>query len=238
MNKNKLILFFPLLLILLYKQRILSLNIYNPKWWQFITHSFVHLNMTHLLSNIIFYIIIASIIIILNIDIIKIFITTIISLPIINSIIIIFTYPIFFQTIKTSQGSSGIISAMIGFLPMIWAYKISKKHNKNIMNTNLVAITILYIALVMSFTYIRGYITILVAIAFILSLIPYRNNLKYMKQDITPLTFFIIIPLLFPLKIIHNNIMIESFIHYTSIIYGTIISYVFLKIKTNKFINM
>jgi membrane associated rhomboid family serine protease len=118
----------------------LSLHIYNPEWWQFFTSSFIHENLTHLLDNIQTYFVISFTLLIFGNktrtkkNFFILFLFTLISLPLISSLIEVLIYPYFIPNIKTSKGSSVLISSMFGFFPMFWIYYFSKKQKNNMID--------------------------------------------------------------------------------------------------------
>jgi membrane associated rhomboid family serine protease len=238
-------------------REFLSFHIYNPKWWQFFTHAFIHKDLGHLWHNLQGYFIFGVILLIFasriknKKDLFILFLFTLISLPIISSIIEILIYPIFMPMIKTSQGSSGIVSAILGFLPMLWIYHFSKKQRTNLININFFNISTLYVALLFVIIYYpihKNILFILLLIGFILFFsFLYRKNFKpilkgvfkeskdnvifYFLTILLPVFFMIAPLLLFPVKIVQGNSLVDFFMHYIGLLYGIIISFIFLKLK-------
>ncbi len=136
----------------------LSFKIYDYSWWQFITHAFIHKDFNHLRNNLQGYLIFGAILFIFanrfkeKKNQFLVFLFTLISLPIISSIIEILIYPIF-MPIKTSQGSSGLVSAILGFLPVLWIYHFSKKQKINLININFFNLSTLYVSLLFVIIY-------------------------------------------------------------------------------------
>jgi len=238
----------------------LSFHIYNPKWWQFFTHAFIHKDLGHLWHNLQGYFIfgVISLIFANNIknkkDLFILFLFTLISLPIISSIIEILVYSRFIPMIKTFQGSSGLVSAILGFLPMLWVYHFSKEQRINLINMNFFNISILYIALLFVIIYYpihKNILFILLVIGFILFFtFHYRKNFRlilkgvfkaskdnvifYFLTILLPVFFMVVPLLLFPVKIVQGNNLVDFFMHYISLLYGIVISFVFLKLKFSR----
>jgi len=235
----------------------LSFKIYDYSWWQFITNAFVHKDLSHLWHNIQGYFIFGLILLVFanrtkeKKNLFWLFLFTLISLPIISSIIQVLIYPIIMPMIKTSQGSSGLVSAILGFLPMLWIYYFSKKLKSNLINLNFFNLSTLYVALLFLIIYYpihKNILSILLVLACILFFAYlYRHNFKpiikgifeeskenvifYFLVILIPFFFMVLPLLLFPVKIVQGNSLIDFFMHYIGLIYGIIISFIFFKIR-------
>ena len=237
----------------------LSLHVDNPQWWQFFTSSFIHENLIHLLDNIQTYFIISFVLLIFanktknKKNFFTLFLFNLISLPLISSLIEVLIYPKFIPSIKTSQGSSVLISSMLGFFPMFWIYYFSKKQKNNTIDKffNL-SLSYLYLLIVVIYYQIHKNILLVSAFFFYFLFYCYfyrkdfkvfvkniyeesKNNIIFCFLTIFFLIFFMTAPLiLFPLKFVKGNTVIDIFIHYIGLFYGIIISYVFFKSKIKK----
>lgn len=235
----------------------LSFKIYDYSWWQFITNAFIHKDMSHLWHNLQGYFIFGFVLLIFankiedKKNLFLLFLFTLISLPIISSIIEILIYPLFMPMIKTSQGSSGLVSAILGFLPMLWIYHFSKKQKNNLINMNFFNLSTLYVALLFVIIYYPIHKNMFF-ILFVLSCIIffgylYRKNFNpllkgifeeskdnvifYFLTILLPIFFMVAPLLLFPVKIVQGNSMVDFFMHYIGLIYGIILSFLFFKFK-------
>ena len=238
-------------------RELLSFHIYNVKIWQYFTHAFIHKNSSHLGHNLYAYFLFGIPLFIFankikeKKNLFLLFLFTLLTLPLISSILEILIYPRFLPMIKTSQGSSGIISAMIGFLPMFWIYYLSKKQKTDLMNSSFVALSSLWVLLLFAIIYYpihkNLFFILLIAILILFSSFLYRKNFKlilrgildeskdnvifYFLTTLLP-AFFMLAPLLlFPSKIIQGDSLVDFFMHYISLFYGISISFVFLKWK-------
>jgi len=235
----------------------LSFKIYDYSWWQFITNAFIHKDLSHLWHNLQGYFIFGLILLIFanrtgdKKNLLWLFLFTLISLPIISSIIEVLIYPVFMPMIKTSQGSSGLVSAILGFLPMLWIYHFSKKQKNNLININFFNLSTLYVALLFVIIYYpihKNIFFILLVLACILFFgYLYRKNFKpllkgifeeskdnlifYFLRILLPIFFMVAPLLLFPVKIVQGNSMVDFFMHYIGLIYGIILSFLFFKFK-------
>jgi len=238
----------------------LSFKIYDHSWWQFITHAFIHKDFSHLWHNLQGYFIFGFILFVFanrlkeKKNLFLLFLFTLISLPIISSIIEILIYPIFMPIIKTSQGSSGLVSAILGFLPMLWIYHFSRKQKANLINMNFFNLSILYVAFLFVIIYypIHKNIQFIlrVSLFIILFCFLYRKNFKplvkgifeeskdnvvfYFLSVLLPVFFMVAPLLLFPTKIIQENSMVDFFMHYIGLLYGIIVSFLFFRFIYSK----
>jgi len=238
-------------------KELLSLHIHNPKWWQFFTHAFIHECFDHLWHNLQGYFIFGIVIFIFankikeKKNLFLLFLFILISLPLINSTIETLIYPIFLPTLKISQGSSGIISAILGFLPMFWIYYLSIKQKVELINVNFFNIAISYMGLLFAIVYYPIHKSML-AILLISSVIVffsflYRKNFKlifkgvikelkdnvifYSLTILSPILFMVAPLLLFPVRIIQEDSLVNFFTHCIGLLYGVIVSFTFLKFR-------
>lgn len=238
----------------------LSLKIYDYSWWQFVTNAFIHKDFSHLWGNLQGYFIFGLLLLIFanrtedKKSLLFLFLFSVFSLPIISSIIEILIYPHFLPMIKTSQGSSGLVSTILGFLPMLWIYHFSKKQKNNLINMNFFNLSTLYVALLFVIVYYpihKNILFILLVVACILFVVfLYRKNFKpilkgifeeskdnvifYFLTILMPIFFMVLPLLLFPVKIVQGNSMVDFFMHYIGLIYGLIISFIFFKFKFSR----
>lgn len=238
----------------------LSFKIYDYSWWQFITHAFIHKDFSHLWHNLQGYFIFGFILFVFanrikeKKNLFLLFLFTLISLPIISSIIEVLIYPIFMPMIKTSQGSSGLVSAIVGFLPMLWIYHFSRKQKTNLINMNFFSLSTLYVALLFVITYYPIHKNILfillISLLIILFCFLYRKNFEplikgifeeskdnmlfYFLSILLPMFFMVAPLLLFPRKIIQENSMVDFFMHYIGLLYGIIVSFLFFRFIHSK----
>lgn len=156
--------------------------------------------------------------------------------------------------IKTSQGSSGLVSSILGFLPMLWIFYHSKKQKHNLITMNFFNLCGLYVALLFVSIYYPihkniSYIFVVIASMVLIGFFN-RKNFKpifkgvlaesrenilfYFLMILVPILFMVMPLLLFPVKIVQGNSLVDFFIHYIGLIYGLIISFIFLKWKFSK----
>lgn len=236
----------------------LSFKVYDYSWWQFFTHAFIHLNFSHLWHNLQGYFIFGFLLLIFanrtkdKNKLLWLFLITIISLPFISSLIEIFMYPAFMPMIKTSQGSSGLVSAILGFFPMLWIYHLSKKQKQNLINVNFFNLCGLYVALLFTVIYYPIHKNILfiivISMLIILFIFMYKKHIKsilkgifeeskmgnilfYFLMILLPVFFMVAPLLLFPVKIVQGNSLVDFFMHYIGLIYGIILSFIFFKMN-------
>ena len=227
---------------------ILKLNIQNPIWWQYFTSNFVHNNFDHYISNIVMFLIFFGVQMILVPNNYRrkyyiIFFFAAFSFAIIGS-----TYEIF-QNNNTLFycGSSGIVSVIIGFTPVIWIEYFAKNIMKSLKNIKFFAMVCFYMALsllIVYYPYHKSYHLTGIFISILLVLIySYRrefkdifNTLKMEKKFfclfllLFLILFFLIFPkLMFPFIIIKGDAIVAFDIHYFGLIYGFVVSYLFFK---------
>ena len=253
-----LLIIFPIVITLLMFlpsgiREILQLNIKNPIWWQYLSQSFVHKNWNHLSSNMFAYFLFSLLGLILANQckekkrFFRFFLFLIITLPILSSYIQIKLYPILLSwlpNLKYSSGSSGIVSALAGFIPIFWAVyfnKINKKINLDIRTS---CFFLAYIALLFVYTYSKSISPtfIIVLFLFILLLLSLLLNFKAIFFEISKgsvnnilktfllivaILFFIVTPIIiFPTidKMFSGGAFVDFFMHYIGIVYGILIS--------------
>jgi len=265
-----LILIFPILITLIALlpsaiRESLQLNIKNPIWWQYFTQSFVHSSWSHLSSNLFGYFLYSVLIIILvnklqlKKEFYKLFIFLIISLPIVSSIIQVKSYPILLSwlpNLQHSAGSSGIVSALAGFVIIFWAMYFTKANKKIIFDVRTSLFFAIYVALLFLLYYGKGisYVILGVLILFLIFLLTLLGNIKNVFIEVAKeskknflLTFFLIIaPILFFVTpriifpsftdMFREGTFVDFFMHYIGIAYGIIVSssyFIFINKKWN-----
>lgn len=124
-------------------QDSLRLHYHNPQWWELLTNAFVHSDWSHYWSNVSILIILVVLQLIL-VTLIKenkryyiALLATIFIVPILSAIIELYytwTGMTFYSKMLTSCGSSGIVFALFGFIPVISLAYFSKLINKNMIN--------------------------------------------------------------------------------------------------------
>ncbi len=234
-------------------QDAMKLNLRNPSWWQLLTSGFVHNSLSHYFDNLIAFLLLLllQIIIVYKMNWKKeyfmLLFFTIISFPVVSSIVKLLWYPGIMPIVSVSCGSSGIISAMIGFIPVLWVAYISKISGKKLLGFSFFSTVLAYIVLsfaIIYFHYHRDIMLMLVIITMVcVFAFAYRDNLRHIYRAIIResnifmlfyllflLLFFLASPLLtFPLKLVQGNSSVDFFAHYLGFIYGFFISFVFFR---------
>ena len=235
-------------------QELLKLDIKNPYWWQFFTHSFVQNDWSHLINNLVGYFIYALLIFLLAIKCgekrtyHRLFLFTILTLPFLGSWVQVKFYPLLFSwlpNLKYSAGSSDILSALAGFMPIFWMIYLKKKNDNFSFNIYLFQVFILYIALLFVVTYtqkIFSYISFFIFIIIFGLIYLYKKNFKFLvvaisreiEDNVFSGFFVIIVPLFFfvtpflvfpsPLLMLRNERFTDFFMHYIGLSYGLVIS--------------
>ena len=253
------------LLMLLPEQMrsMLALKIHEPMIWQLWTSSFIHLDFNHLISNILFYFIVGITLLLLSNHgrakkfFFRLLLATILILPVVDSLIVIKLYPSLFPSLQTSEGSSGIVSAMVGFLPFFWVCYLTQKHKIRLDFAKLYCLCLSYIALSLALAYFLFHkdisIVLILFLFFSFSLYVYRNDakniLKLLQKDLlnketntiinfliifAPLLFFLLPYTLFPIKFVFEGTFADFFIHYTGIIFGITASFISINLLKEK----
>src|SRR3989344_3944732 len=193
-------------------RQILSFSIYEPSWWQFFSHSFVHKDWGHFLNNLRGYLIFGFILFIFANKIKEknvlfwLVLSIIISLPILSSLVEFMFYPKLLPMIKTSQGASGI-------------------HKRLLINVALLTLFLFFI-----FIYRKNIKLILKSIAEESK----GNILFYFILFFIPLFFILAPTILFPTNVIQGNSLVDFFMHYIGLVYGLLISFIFFKVKFSR----
>jgi membrane associated rhomboid family serine protease len=234
----------------------MKLHIQDPSWWQFLTSGFVHNSFSHYLDNLIAFLILLLVqgIIVYRMRAQKAYagllFFTMLSFPIVSSIVKLVLYRGLLPIVRVSCGSSGIISAMIGFTPVLWLAYMSKAARKNLFSLAFFSAVLAYIVLsfvIIYFPYHRNLLLALVLVALIaVFAFAWRGSLKracktLLKERSLPMLFYLIfLPLFFlaspvltfPLRLIQGDSSVDFFSHYIGFIYGFWISFVFFRMKT------
>jgi len=231
----------------------LRLDIKSPELWQYLTQSFVHNGWSHLWSNLSLYLLFSIMVLLLanwckeKIKFFRLFLFVVFTLPILSSIIQVLYYPILLNwlpNLQYSQGSSGIVSALAGFVPIFWAIYFNKKNAKINFDIRMFLFLVLYITLLFvciygqSFSYIFSFVAFLLVI-FLFSLLSNFKNIwiemknetetNLLKAFILSISFlfFIFTPIIiFPsvTKMFDGGTFTDFLMHYIGICYGIIVS--------------
>jgi hypothetical protein len=231
----------------------LRLDIKSPELWQYLTQSFVHNGWSHLWRNLSSYLLFSIMGLLLanwckeKIKFFRLFLFVVITFPILSSIIQVLYYPTLLSwlpNLQYSQGSSGIVSALAGFVPIFWAIYFNKKNAKIDFDVRMFLFLVLYIALLFvciygqSFSYIFLFVAFLLVIFLFSLLSNFKNILIEITNEtktnllkafilITSFLFFIVTPIIiFPslTKMFDGGTFIDFFMHYMGICYGIIVS--------------
>ncbi|MBI2452244.1 rhomboid family intramembrane serine protease [Candidatus Pacearchaeota archaeon] len=253
-----LMLILPILLTLimvlpLSMRNLLQLDIKNPILWQYLTQSFVHNSWSHLSSNLFGYFLYSSLLLIwinklkLKKEFYALFLFLIISLPIVSSFIQVKSYPILLSwlpNLQHSAGTSGIVSALAGFVIIFWAMYFNKINQKIVFDVRTSLSCAIFVALLFVFYYSQGisYLVIFVFGLFLIFLLTLIFNIKNIFIEIskeskrnflftfllivTPILFFVTPKIIFPTfnVMFKNGTFTDFFMHYVGIAYGIIIS--------------
>ncbi|MFW6024761.1 MAG: rhomboid family intramembrane serine protease [Candidatus Woesearchaeota archaeon] len=220
------------------------LNINDPSLWQFFTSSYTHLSLTHFFSNLSSYLIIGLILLVISNKINKkkvvfiLFLVISLILPFIISLFHFFFNPF---NVEIMAGSSGLICAYLGLIPLFWGY-LFLKSKRNLFK---LIISLYFYVL---FVFILRYYNILVSLFFLsisLMIMIYFdfkefnfkkiNDLNYFKKTLFlfPIFFFIISIhfYVFPNNLVIDNAIIEYFSHFIGITFGQSLSFIYLLFK-------
>jgi len=242
-----------IMLLPLWIREILQLNIKNPVWWQYLSQSFVHRNWKHLSSNLFGYFLFSLLGLVLANQckekkrFFRFLLFLIITLPILSSYLQIKLYPVLLSwlpNLKHSAGSSGIVSALAGFLPIFWAVYFNKVNKKINLDIRTSCFFLIYIALLFVYIYSRR-ISPLCIVLFFLFFIFFLSLLLNFKEIffeiskrsatnilrtfilIVSILFFIVTPIIiFPTidKMFRGGAFVDFFMHYIGIAYGVLVS--------------
>jgi len=237
----------------------IKLSYNNISLLSLLSSSFIHASWQHYLGNMSLFMIVTifQLILISYIykakDYFQLLLLTIITTPIIISIVQILFYPIISFSLETSCGASGIVSAVVGFVPALLIYYVSNKIKKNLFDGNLFIIIISYIALSFSFSYFTYHKSIIILLVPFLPMIYY--SYRYKENIISIIRYFIsyrmgnmfvnhsllvlllifvtMAQFIFPVKLMIQDGIIDFFAHYIGVLYGFNIGYIYFKNKLN-----
>jgi membrane associated rhomboid family serine protease len=261
-----LLLIFPLILFILMFlpskiHTILTLNIHDPSWWQFLTNAFMHKDWNHLKGNLmgyLFFIIPTFLIILRNNNkkqFYKVLFWTILTTPIITSLVTIWIYPQVVPTVLSSQGASGIIAGLLGTMFMFFLSDMYIKSKNKLKIKNFLSLGILlsvFIVAVINYIYYTRSWSVILIIAIIIAIIiwliyalkkqikniiknliaEYRvSKFNYYLTMFLPLLFIFVPFQLFPSQLKTGGAVVDIFVHYVGLLYGILISYYILKWK-------
>lgn len=251
--------FFPILIsaVMFLPESIqinLRLHLQNPSWWQFYTASFVHQGIDHFKGNI--TILISFLIVgFLLANAIgeknrykKLLYITLIVFPFVESIVSFFLYkkvPI----VKVTSGSSGLVSAILAFIPILIYKRLSRHTQTKILSHRVfvfLMFTFLTIFVAYYFVYIRIFSILVFLVLFSISSFFFaKNELKRMffgiqfeAQDNLILTWLIITSiimspivflLLFPKQVISSTGFVGFLIHFLGFIFGLYTAFYFFR---------
>lgn len=235
----------------------LVLYIYDFKLWQLLSHGFVHQSWSHLSHNLQGYFLF-TILMLLLVGLIKekkrfyeLILVLSLCVPIASSLVQINLYPRLLPQLLTSQGASGVVSSLLGLFPLFWVMYFSKNLKIKIHNVFFLNICLTYAGLLFVIIYYpihkNTWMIIVVTSLLALFFFVHKKNLKLIlnsmlkevKRNIITYFFLILVPLfflmmpivLFPRNILQGNTLIDFFMHYTGLILGLIIGYLFLFYK-------
>ncbi len=222
----------------------LVLNINNPSFWQFFTSSFVHLSSSHFFNNLNSILIIGVILLIIstkidkNKEFLKFFFLITLILPFLISFFHVIFNPF---NVEIMAGSSGLLSAYLGLIPLFWG-RLFLKSNKNMYK--LILSMLFYVLFVFVFRYHSVRFSLFFLLMFFIFLIYLNfneidfkkyNSLKYLYKMLFlfPILFFLISihVYVFPLDLIIDGNIVEYFSHFIGILLGIIISLISLYIN-------
>jgi hypothetical protein len=245
-----LIAIFPIILtiILLLPQAIqelLRLNIQSPSWWQFFTSSFVHKNYTHYINNLSLFLIlmITNFIIILKTDsknkFYILYFATLIMVPLVSSFV---SYN-FIPQLKSTQGSSDIVAAVFGFLP-ITLIRFFHSLNKKIDNERMFYAVLFYSLLFLLFVY-KGFSFFFIIFLFCYFIyiivlrkqfvyiggiyIKFRKKLFQFVLLFATIIFLVGLSLIFPTNILLDETLVNIGGHYVGFLMGIILANLLLR---------
>ncbi|MBI2004167.1 rhomboid family intramembrane serine protease [Candidatus Pacearchaeota archaeon] len=231
----------------------LQLEIKNPEWWQYLTQSFVHNGWKHFWSNLSSYFLFSIVgLLLANLcgekkKFFRLFLFAVVTLPILSSIIQVMFYPTLLSwlpNLQHSQGSSGIVSALAGFVPIFWAIYFNKRNKKINFDVRTPLVLAIYIASLFVYIYSQkfSYILLLIPLLLVIFLILLWSNFRYILFEIakeikinllkafiliTSFLFFIVTPIIiFPSlnKMFDGGTFTDFFMHYVGVYYGIIVS--------------
>ncbi|GEM_PF-3940871 len=232
-------------------QESLRFNLENPRIWQFLTSAYVHTNLNHFLGNLLLYIIISLIIIYIAAKtqslekVNKWLLFILISLPIADNVLIKYFLISTFTGYTSLCGASGIVSALLGFLPLMWIISLKEKlkHSYYLMSFFIIYIGIF---VVMRYTnkIILKLIIFLTLIIFGLCLrtdfkklgkatLGYGKDGKVLSDVIIScfsLLIFLLMPYAtFPAVLQSGGTITNIFAHYLGMVYGLIVSFIYFR---------
>ncbi len=231
-----------------------AFHYHDPQWWQYVSSAYVHSDFSHFYSNFSAYYIVGIICFLLAVNIKRqrdffiLLFTTAICLPIVESIIKVTIYPLFLPNLYNQYdialGTSGVISAILGFIPAFWIANVSQKSGKNQYNAVFYLICMIYIAFMFEVTYaqyVHSIVFYLTAFSLVLFLGLYfpncveigqfilreaaENTVSYWLIFLSPFLF-----LLYPLFLLPQNpigLNVDFFAHYFGIAFGVFICYLY-----------
>jgi membrane associated rhomboid family serine protease len=230
---------------------VLKLNVQHPSWWQFLTSSFVHQTFSHYFNNVTWFttIVTLQLVTVSKIDekkrYLQMLFFTMLSFPILSSLYEVVFYPSMQPNLLTSCGSSGIVAATLGFIPVLTALYFSRTRKVMMVNLNVTYMSVFYIILMIVLTYASSNALPILFLVGMLALLlySYRRNLKEYAKGVLeenrnniilsyllmllPGLFLITPSILFPAVLQQEGSGTDVLIHYYGLIYGLIVSFAF-----------
>lgn len=111
-------------------QQSLKLNTLEPRFWQLFTSSFVHEDIAHLSSNLVLYFISAFFVFGLSLrhkstdKLNQLLVFTLLFFPVFSAVLDLYISSWYLTVLQTSCGASGIVSVILGFIPIIFLVSI------------------------------------------------------------------------------------------------------------------
>jgi len=238
-------------------QSFLKLNTQNPEVWQYFTHSFVHSSSNHLQNNLISYFITIVLGLILSIysKNLKIFLILI--------LITVFIFPLLWGLLRISYlnmifpsltecGSSGVISAFLGFLPCLFVLAISNYYQKFLLFPEYFYSFLILTAYLLQETYKTMNISITLwvlyftfLILFLIFIILFFNKLRLTLNNkksyfvvlgsiiLFILLYTFLVGTLFPQQLISEEGRTAIETHYIGVLFGLFTSYFLISLSEN-----
>ena len=223
---------------------MLVLNIRSPLIWQFLTSSYTHLSLIHFFNNLNSYLIIGLVLLIISSKINKkkeLFVLFLIISFILPFIISLFHFLINPFNVEIMAGSSGLVSAYLGLIPLFWSFLFFKS-NENIIK--FVLSCFFYVLFAFFFSYYNKIISLFFLLVSLIMLVYINfkeidfnnfNKLNYLDKTffLFPVIFFFlsIHIYVFPSELLMNGAIIEYFSHLIGISIGLILSLIYLLIQ-------
>lgn len=238
-------------------QTSLKLSVSNTQIWQYFTHSFVHNDLTHLQNNIetyfiaiIFCLIFALLSKNLKIFLILLLLSIVIFPPLWGISKVFFLNDLFPSMYEC--GSSGVIAALLGMVPVFFILSISKYVGKSLLFQEYFYFFLFYLVFFFQDTYktmnispffMGLYIAFLVALFITIFFYLYRIRQTLDSKNSFILTLFslilflliytILISFFFPQQLMSLGCRTAIEIHYIGLVFGLCVSYPIVILSQN-----